>query len=381
MSTRIPTYIYSHEQIPIRGFIASLLLQGEDWDIRCAESDAYDYHQQYYSRMDAKSALEQEVEYWWKLYSNEHLTNIPRRDDLLAEGLYYILWQAQEVLLPIEETDKLTTNMVINLSKDHYLYKVNNVLALFPKEGEPDLTFMLNGFAAQLLSYAACCSMEEILNNPKQYDPILMVKMISDWLQSTPTIWLEDIKMDIADVYQLYASYVEEEKAKWDAENKRRYQSEKPQVRYFMTHLLEQVQQDSQEAISLLTPHLSTKQLVAYERYLAECQQYIIDHTQTRRKEHDESFDQFFYEGVTDYYKQKALERIQKAVHEDNPAAMLAIEVKKLRNEKILIPNFHSYKRFADIVNSMFNVAIKADSLSKHFRRKPTSNPSLNGRG
>jgi hypothetical protein len=63
MSPRTPIYTFSDLQIPIHGFIASLLLQGEEWDIRCIESDAYDYHQQYYSRMDAKSALEQETDW------------------------------------------------------------------------------------------------------------------------------------------------------------------------------------------------------------------------------------------------------------------------------------------------------------------------------
>ena len=364
------TYHTTEHSTPIYGFIASLLLQGEDWDIRCAESDAYDYHLAHYARMDAKSALEQELDWWWQFYHDDRLNDIPQRSDLLSEGLYYILWQAQIVLLPMEETDKLTTNMTIYLNQDHYLYKVNDLLALFPKDGEPDLNFMLNGFAAQLLSYAACCSMAEMLNNPKEYDPILMVKMISDWLQSTPTIWLEDIKMDIPDVYRLYSSYVEEEKSKWDAKNKKRYLSEQPQMRYFMTRLLQQVQEDAQEAITLLTPYLSSKQLAAYQRYLAECQQYIIDQTQTRRKPQDDSFEQFFCEGVTEYYKEKALERIQKAVHQENPTAMLAIEIKRLRDEKILLKTFHSYQRFVDILNPMFNVAIKADSLSKHFRRR-----------
>lgn len=369
MSVRIPIYAYGDQQISIHGFIASLLLQGEDWDVRCVESDANDYHQLHYSRMDAKLALKQEVAWWWQFYKNEHLFAIPQRNDLLSESLYYLLWQAGEVLLPMEQTDKLTTNMAIYLNKDYHLYKVNDVLALFPEDGEPDFNFLLNGFAAQLLSYAACCSMEHMLNHPKDYDSILMAKMIADWLLPYPTIWLENIHFNIPDVYLLYASYVEEEKVKWNEENKRRYQSKQPEVRYFMTHLLERLQTDAQEAIALLTPYLSSVQLAAYQRYLSECQQYIIDHTQTRRKQHDDSFDQFFCEAVTPYYKEKALERIHQAVMQDKPAAALALEVKKLRQEKILVKNFHSYKRFADIVNTIFNVAVKADSLSKHFRR------------
>jgi hypothetical protein len=55
---------------------------------------------------------------------------------------------------------------------------------------------------------------------------------------------------------------------------------------------------------------------------------------------------------------------------QENPTAMLALEVKRLRQENIMVKNFHSYKRFVDIINPMFNVAIKADSLSKHFRRR-----------
>ena len=369
---QIDTYTYhtTDYSIPIHGYIASLLLQGEEWDVRCAESDVYDYHQAHYARMDAKSALEQELDWWWQFYHDDRLKDIPLRADLLSEGLYYILWQAQVVLLPREEADKLATNIAIYIDKDSYLYKVNDFLALFPREGEPNLEVLLHGFAAQMLSYAACCSMEHMLNHPNDYDPIRMAKMISDWLQSTPTLWLEDIPMIVPNVYRLYASYVEEEKAKWDEENLRRYLSEQPQVRYFMTQLLEQLQEDAQEAITHLTPYLSSKQLAAYQRYLTECQQYIIDQTQTRRKPQDDSFEQFFCEGVTEYYKEKALERIQKAVHQENPAAMLALEVKRLRDEKILLRTFHSYKRFVNIVNTLFNVAIKADSLSKHFRRR-----------
>ena len=365
-----PMPIYTDQSIPIHGFIASLLLQGEEWDIRCVESDARDYHQQYYSRMDAKSALAQEIDWWWHFYEDEHLLSVPRREDVLSAGVYYLLWQAQDLFLPMEEADKLTTDMAIYLNDDHYLYKVNDFLALFPRDGGPNLDFLLHGFAAQLLTYAASCSMEHMLTHPEEYDPILIVRMIADWLQSTPTIWMDNILFDIPDVYLLYASYVDTQKTQWDADNKRRYQSQQPQVRYFMTHLLEQLRADANDAIAKLTPYLSPKQLTAYQRYLAECQQYIIDQTQTRRKPQDDSFDQFFCEGVSPYYKRKALERIRMALMQENPTAMLALEVKRLRDEKILLKTFHSYKRFVDILNPMFNVAIKADSLSKHFRRR-----------
>ena len=365
-----PMPIYTFESIPIHGFIASLLLQGEEWDIRCVESDARDYHQQYYSRMDAKSALAQEIDWWWHFYEDEHLLSVPRREDLLSAGVYYLLWQAQDLFLPMEEADKLTTDMAIYLNDDHYLYKVNDFLALFPRDGEPNLDFLLHGFAAQLLTYAASCSMEHMLTHPEEYDPILIARMIADWLQSTPTIWMDNILFDIPDVYLLYASYVDTQKTQWDADNKRRYQSQQPQVRYFMTHLLEQLRADANDAIAKLTPYLSPKQLTAYQRYLAECQQYIIDQTQTRRKPQDDSFDQFFCEGVSPYYKRKALERIRMALMQENPTAMLALEVKRLRDEKILLKTFHSYRRFVDILNPMFNVAIKADSLSMHFRRR-----------
>ena len=364
------TYHYTDQSILIHGFIASLLLQGEEWDIRCVESDARDYHQQYYSRMDAKSALAQEIDWWWHFYEDEHLLSVPRREDLLSAGVYYLLWQAQDLFLPMEEADKLTTDMAIYLNDDHYLYKVNDFLALFPRDGEPNLDFLLHGFAAQLLTYAASCSMEHMLTHPEEYDPILIARMIADWLQSTPTIWMDNILFDIPDVYLLYASYVDTQKTQWDADNKRRYQSQQPQVRYFMTHLLEQLRADANDAIAKLTPYLSPKQLTAYQRYLAECQQYIIDQTQTRRKPQDDSFDQFFCEGVSPYYKQKALERIRTALMQENPTAMLALEVKRLRDEKILLKTFHSYRRFVDILNPMFNTAIKADSFSKHFRRR-----------
>ena len=120
---QIDTYTYhtTDYSIPIHGFIASLLLQGEEWDIRCAESDAYDYHQAHYARMDAKSALEQELDWWWQFYKDERLLDIPCREDLISAGVSYLLWLAQDLFLPMEEVDKLTTNMAIYLDESHYL--------------------------------------------------------------------------------------------------------------------------------------------------------------------------------------------------------------------------------------------------------------------
>jgi hypothetical protein len=289
---------------------------------------------------------------------------------MLDEGVEYLIWQAQNLFALIEEKEKLTLDTAIYLDEERYLFKDKDVLTLFPIGENPDFDAMIHGFAAQLLSYAASCSMEYVVSHHEEYDSKRILRMIGDWLATPPTIKLKDIPFEVPDVYRLYATYVEEEKAKWDADNKKRYLSEQPEVRCFMTNLLERVQNDAQKAIAYLTPYLSAYQMAAYQRYLSECQQYIIDRTQTRRKPYDESFDQFFCEGVTDYYKEKALERIHKAVLQDKPAAMLALEVKKLRQEKILLRNFHSYKRFVDIVNRLFNTSIKADSFSKHFRRR-----------
>lgn len=47
------TFIYHApaEDIPVFGFIAYLLQQGEAWDMRCLEADAKEYHAQQYARM------------------------------------------------------------------------------------------------------------------------------------------------------------------------------------------------------------------------------------------------------------------------------------------------------------------------------------------
>lgn len=367
---QVISYTYNTDQEPVlvKGFLAHLLLMGEDWDIAQLESDTYDYHQSYYARVDAKIALERELSYWWDFYQDKRLQAVSNRGDMLAEGLYYLLWQARKLLLPMEEADKLTTNMAIYLDDKHYLYKVNDILAVFTKEDGPNFNAMLNGFAAQLLSYAACTSMEHMLNHPNDYAPMQMLRMIADWLHSDPTIWLENMRIDIPDVYRLYESYVTEEKAKWDAENLRRYQSNKPEVRYFMKRLLERVQQDTADAKEVLAPYLTAKQMTSYMRYMAECQQYIKDRTASRKKARSESLKQYWCPDISNYKIQAAIRGLKRAVAQEHPAAALAQEVFLLQQKGIMISNIRPLAQFIRVINKVCGSAVKEDSFSKYFR-------------
>ena len=67
----ISTYTIPDKAITISGFVAFLLHQGQEWDMRCVEADMHDYHQQYYARMDAREALLQEL-HWWIDFAMDH---------------------------------------------------------------------------------------------------------------------------------------------------------------------------------------------------------------------------------------------------------------------------------------------------------------------
>ena len=73
------TYTPQNEGVTISGFMAFLLLQGQEWDYRCVETDIHDYHQQQYARMDAREALIQEIEWWIDAYHTEHIQNHPEK--------------------------------------------------------------------------------------------------------------------------------------------------------------------------------------------------------------------------------------------------------------------------------------------------------------
>ena len=358
------TYTDHGKEITISGFIAFLLQQGQQWDYRCMEADVKDYHQATYARMDEREALRQEIEWWSEFYQNEYLPDLPQRDYLLSEGVYYLLWQAEQVLLPIAETDKLTANMAIYLTPDTYLYKVDDTLAFFHK-GEAQLETLIFGFAAQLLTYAASSTIEALLDDPTTYHPAQVVDILADWLQSPSAILLAHIHFSIPDVYQLYASYLAETKEKWEKGNKRRYQSKPIRPQDMMLQLRQQVAEEGAHAIEQLIPYLTEKQVKEYQRYLQECQQYIADHTQQPTRH---TMDAYWGERATPYWKGEAVKRLKAAAQEKNPAAALALEVKKLQAEKILKMQILPYPKFAAALNSVANADVKADTLSKHFR-------------
>lgn len=366
------TYTYisdSGEHITINGFVASLLQQGKEWDIRQVEADIEDYHQLYYARMDAKEALLQEI-YWWQDFANDaRLAQMPKFQKLQIEGFSYLMWQAQEVVQPMSESEKLETNMAIYLDAQHYLYKVQDALALFHRETGADMQCLISGFPAQLLTYAACTTIDWMLSKTPVQDMNDWAEMMLRWLQYPSAIMLHDIQMDIPDVYILYATYVAGEKAAWDAANKKRYQSGQPQVRYFMTNLLKQLQAEVQHATELLCPYLTEKQRTAYVRYLQECQQYIADHTKTRSQPRRNTMDAYWGERATAYWKGEAAKLLKAAAQEKNPAAAIALEVKKLQEKKIIKRDILPYSRFVAAVNAITEVEIKPDTFSKHFRR------------
>lgn len=365
----ISTYTIPDKAITISGFVAFLLHQGQEWDMRCVEADMHDYQQLYYARMDAREALLQELHWWIDFAMDPRLEDIPYFADLRAEGFVYLFGQAREVICPMSDSEKLETGMAIYLDEYQYLYKQQDALALFQKNGEIDLESVISGFPAQLLTYAACTTIDIMLDEQRINDMAEWADMIIRWLQSPSVIMLRHIRFDITDVYTLYATYVAEAKADWDAQNLKRYQSGKPQVRYFMTHLLEQLQEEAQNAIDLLTPYLTEKQQTAFTRYLWECQQYIADHTKTRRQPPRNTMDSYWGEEANTYWRGEAVKRLKAAVQAKHPAAALALEVKKLQAKNILKRSILPYSAFVLAIKTITGVDINPDTLSKHFRR------------
>ena len=100
-------YHTGSDAILVKGFIASLLQQGDDWDIRCLQADMSDYHQQQYSRVDPTIALEQELRWWLDFVDNERMTALPLFAQLSRSGVAYLYWRVQEQVLPLSEEEKL----------------------------------------------------------------------------------------------------------------------------------------------------------------------------------------------------------------------------------------------------------------------------------
>ena len=361
------TYHTNDTEVKIYGFLAFLLAQGEQWDYACVQADVEEYHRSTYARMDAREVLKRELEYWNLFYYDNQLLDIPNRDYLLSEGVFYLLWQAEQALLPISEADKLTTDMTIHLDAERYLYKIDDTLGVFQPH-ESDVDQVIFGFPAQLLTYAACCTIERLLDDPLQYEPEQIITILSNWLHSPSEIWLQQIVMDIPDVYLLYENYVSEEKSKQDKANRKRYAAGQAQPRYFMPRLREQVAEEAANAVEVLRPYMTTAQLDAYSRYLQECQQYIADRTKTRKKARSVSLDAYWQPDVSKYHKQAAVRGLKRAVADKNAAAALAQEVCRQQQKGVMVRNIRPYSRFVEAVNQVCGSSVKQDSFTKHMR-------------
>lgn len=364
------TYIYTshNQQATIYGFIAYLLLQGDAWDYRCAKADMQDYHHQQYARMDSREALIQELHFWLDACETELLYNHPEVDYLLSEGVNYLFDFARILLSPDTDTDKLTSSMSIYLDSENFLCKINDDLLPIPNDGKFDATKLIHAFPAQLLTYAACTTIEAMMKSQELNDPLQWANIMLDWLQSPPRISMHHICFDIPNVYALYASYLEEEKRKWEARCNKIYLPHQPQYRTFMASLLQELQYEVENAIQILSPYLSEKQRVAYHRYLTECIQYLSDHSQTRSKGRSYSLDKYWCPNVEEYIKQASIRKIKYAVKSEQPAAALAHLAKRLQQDGVLISELRPLTHFVAAVNKVCNANIKHDSFSKHFR-------------
>ena len=362
------TYTPQNEEVTISGFIAFLLQQGEGWDYRCMEADMHDYHQQQYARMDPKAALQQEIQWWIDAYHTQAIHAHPEKEHLLSAGVCYLFDCARKLLTPDSDTDKLTANMAIFLNDECYLYKLNDDLAFVDKQTGPDFTTLIHGFPAQLLTYAACTTIDAMSETQGLDDPLKWVYMMQMWLQSPPAIDISHIQFDIPNVYALYSSYLYEEKHKWEVGCQKHYQPNAPQLRTFMASLRQQCQEEADIAMRLLSPFLTDKQRKAYERYLTECQQYLSDHSQSRSKGRSLSLTQYWCPNTADYIQQAAIRKLKAAVKQEHPAAALAITVRLLQQDGTLKSELRPLTHFIDAVNKVCASDVKYDSFSKHFR-------------
>lgn len=364
------TFIYQtpSEDIPIVGFLAYLLQQGEAWDVRCLEADAKDYHAQQYARMHPTIALRQELQWWLEVVDDERLNALPCYDELLNAGLLYLQWRVHEQITSLSDSEMLNTEMTIRVDENHAIYKVGESLGVFEYSTDSPL-FVIHGFPAQLLTYAACITMDNHIRQMDIDDPITWVDSMMGWLESPSAILLAHIQFAIPDVYKLYDAYLTAAKNQWEEDNRRRYQSGKPQTRYFMNRLLEQTQIECEEAAADLSAYLSESQHAAFLNYLAECQQYICDRIKTKRKERSDELCQFYNPNVPGKSRHLITRRLREAAtHPTAPAAELARVVKQMIRQKILVADIRPHTHFIAVVNKAFGTDIKYDSFSKHFR-------------
>lgn len=357
------------EDVTFLGFIAYLLHMGEAWDVRCLQADIQDYHAQQYTRVHPTIALRQELEWWCDFVEDASLCHLPLCEELGQAGLHYLRWCVNQQILPLSDSEKLNTEMTIRIDEHHVLIKFGADLGIYDRRTE-EPPLVIHGFPAQLLTYAACTTMDAYIRQTYIDDPWAWVDCMIGWLQSPSCIWLRHIRFDIPDVYLLYDSFLSDAKTQWDANNRRCYHAGKPQQRYFMTQLYEQLQAESQEAIRNLADYLSAKQHAQFVRYLSECQLYIHDRIKTKRKERSDELCQYYNISVVGRSRHFVTRHLHEAAtHPTSPAAELAKVVKKMIAQKVLIADIRPHTHFIAVINKAFGTKINHDSFSKHFRR------------
>lgn len=368
-----PTFIYhiNQEEIPIHGFIASLLLQGEQWDYCAVEADMNDYHAAQYARIDQTVALQRELCWWADIENDPRLLSLPQRAILLAEGIAYLFWRVQEQVLPRADIDKLNTTMTIRIDSEQYLIKHGDDLCLSTNTDIFPEKVFLHGFTAQLLTYAACTTIENQLSQQDINNPQQWVDTMIGWVDFTPQIFLRNIQFDIPDVYALYDTYLANAKAQWQADNRKRYTTRQPLQRAFLKRLLNESQEFRKKALTDLFPYLTDVQMQRYTHYLCEWETYITNQIKTDDKTPKNNLNNFltdFGKKIPRYQITRRLDNAAKQPH--HPTAHLVKEVKKMQEQHILIADLHPMTEFVALLNLLLGIQIKYDSFVKHFSRK-----------
>ena len=363
------TYQLNGQQVQIYGFVAWLLQKGDDWDIRCLAADMLDYQVQQYARMDLRVALLEELR-WWYAFAQDPLTSqLPQYEELHNAGFAYLQWRVNQQVQPLSDSEKLSTSMAIYVDDTRCFYKFDEAMGLH-QDGDDTLPDeLISGFPAQLLSYAACSTMDACIRQEEIPDMFAWVDNIAGWLHSPRSILLHRLQFHIPDVHSLYATYLADAKAAWEADNRKRYESGKPKTRYFMTNLLERTQQECRWAAEYLQPFLSESQLGAMMRYMAECELYIKDHMTTKRQVRSMELRQYYVKRDKRFPTHLITRQLHEAATEPfNPAAKLAKVVKLLQKRGQIIQDIRPHTHFIAVINHTFHTSILHDSFSRHFR-------------
>lgn len=363
------TYQVDGQPRQVYGFVAWLLQKGDDWDIRCLAADMYDYQEQQYARMDQTIALLEELR-WWYAFAQDPLTpQLPQYERLKNAGVDYLRWRVNDQVQPLSDSEKLSTKMAIYVDDTSFFYKFDEAMGLhqYGDDSMPD--DLIAGFPAQLLSYAACSTMDACIRQEAVSDLFAWVDNIGGWLQSPRSILLHRVQFNIPDVHLLYATYLADAKATWEADNRKRYESGEPKTRYFMTNLLERTRQECRWAAEYLQPFLSEQQMTAMVRYMAECEQYIKDHITTKRQVRSMELHQYYVKKDKRFPPHLITRQLHEAATAPvNPAAKLAKVVLLLQERGQIIRDIRPHTHFIAVINKTFHTSLHHDSFSRHFR-------------